>query len=361
MKDLWQKDGKPDWDAIEAKDWFVAMQNCPQDPVFHAEGNVGIHTKMVIEALLQLEEWSTLSNYEQQILLWSALLHDIAKPLCTTTDEKGHIRAPKHTEIGEKMVRQMLWNMKFEDRELICALVRLHGLPIWCMEKQNPYRAVAQSSLRLTNRLLYLLSKADVLGRKSISQDDFLDRVELFKEFCIEQECWEQPKKFYNQHSQFKFFAKNDVYPAIIYDDTSFEIFLLSGLPGCGKDTYAKTLKLPVISLDDIRQELGIKYSDKKGQGKVAQLAYKRAKSYAAQQKSFIWNSTNLTKDLRTRLIRTLRVYNPKFKIVYIETSIENILSRRKGEIPRKKIEKMLQILDLPLADEAHDVKYFRN
>jgi putative nucleotidyltransferase with HDIG domain len=361
MKNLWSKEGKPNWEAIEAQDWFIDLQNCPQDPTFHAEGDVGIHTRMVLEALVELDEFQDLNRYDQQILSWAALLHDIGKPKCTTTDDEGAIRAPKHAAIGEKMARRMLWDINFEVREAICALIRLHGLPIWCLNKKNPNAAVAMASLRLTNKHLYLLSKADVLGRKSISQDDFLERVELYKEFSIEQKCWEEVKSFHNAHSQFKFFYKHLSYPAVIYDDTTFDVILLSGIPGSGKDTYTKAQKLPIISLDAIRAEFKIKVTDKKAQGKVAQIAYKCAKEYAAKKKSFIWNSTNLTNELRTRIIRTLSVYNPRFKLIYIETSSANIMARRRATIPVRKLEKMMNVLEMPLPNEVHSIQYLRN
>lgn len=361
MKNLWSENGTANWHIIEQQDWFMDLQNCPQDPNFHAEGNVAIHTRMVLDALLGLEEYQVLGAYDRQILKWSALLHDIGKPKCTITDEEGYIRAPKHAAIGEKMARKMLWDMDLKSREAICSLIRLHGLPIWCLDKNNPYAAVASASLRLVNKHLYLLSKADVLGRKSVNQDDFLERVELYKDFCIEQECWEEAKSFHNTHSQFKFFHKQSHYPAVIYDDTAFEIILLSGIPGSGKDTYAKTLKLPIISLDDIRAEFDIKVTDKKAQGKVAQIAYKRAKEYAAKKKSFVWNSTNLTHELRTRIVNTLSVYNPRFKLVYIETSKANIWSRRRATIPVRKLEKMMDKMEIPLPSEVHSIEYIRN
>lgn len=361
MKNLWAGDGTPNWEAIEEQEWFKDMLNCPQDPIFHAEGDVGVHTKMVVEALMGLEEFQLLETKERSILLWAALLHDIAKPMCTITDEEGYIRAPKHAEKGAKYVRQLFWNIDFDIREQICALIRLHGLPIWCLDKPNPYRSVALASLRLNNQHLYLLAKADVLGRISKGQDDFLMRVELYKEFCIEQECWTTTKAFYNEHSQFKFFFKEEQFPAIIYDDTSFEVIVLSGMPGSGKDTYAESLKLPVISLDAIREEMGIKHSDKSGQGKVAQEAYQRAKVYCAKKQSFVWNSTNLTRDLRQRIIRTLSVYNPRFKLVYIETAKEKVYERRKTEIPVRKLDKMFKLLELPLAYEVHEIVYLRN
>ena len=45
----------PDWQALEHRfSWFADMKNVPQDPEWHAEGDVYVHTKMVCEALLQL-------------------------------------------------------------------------------------------------------------------------------------------------------------------------------------------------------------------------------------------------------------------------------------------------------------------
>ena len=49
----------PDWsldfDGIaEAFPWFRAMRDCPQDPRWHAEGNVQLHTRLVCEALAEI-------------------------------------------------------------------------------------------------------------------------------------------------------------------------------------------------------------------------------------------------------------------------------------------------------------------
>src|SRR5947199_406545 len=47
-----------DWPALtEEFEWIRAMYDCPQDPVFHAEGTVWTHVRMVCEALAGLEEF----------------------------------------------------------------------------------------------------------------------------------------------------------------------------------------------------------------------------------------------------------------------------------------------------------------
>jgi tRNA uridine 5-carbamoylmethylation protein Kti12 len=64
---------------------------------------------------------------------------------------------------------------------------------------------------------------------------------------------------------------------------------------------------------------------------------------------------------IAAKLIRTLGVYNPNFKIYYIETPIETIHSRRQNDIPMDVLQRMIQQLDMPLAAEVHEVNYVRN
>lgn len=338
----------------------MALYDCPQSPIYHGEGNVGIHTEMVVEALLQLPEYSDLSEEEKALLLAACIFHDVAKPVCTITED-GRIKSPRHAKVGEKMTREILWEEDFVTRELICSLVRLHGLPLWCLEKENPWSAVIASSLRVPNKLLYIFAKADVLGRICSDRNELLERIEYFKFFCLENNCFEKAYSFENDHSRFHYFLNNEKYPASLYDDTQFELVLMSGLPGSGKDTYVKDMDRPVISLDNIRQALKVSHGDKKGQGRVVQYALEQAKKFSASQQSFIWNSTNLSADIRAKLIRKLSVYKPAVKIVYVETSLENIYARRKEIIPRHKLDKMIHLLDMPQWTEVHELVYFKN
>ena len=356
-------DGQPNWDVIESFDWVERMQECPQDAIYHAEGDVWTHTRMVIEELLNDTDYQRLEGNAQYILFISALLHDIAKPVCTFK-ENGRIKSPKHAAVGEKITRELLWNADFEIREIVASLVRLHGLPIWSIDKNNPQRSVISSSLRLPNEWLYLLAKADAKGRNCTDKADFLLRIELFKELCLENECFHNTKAFHNAHSRFKFFQTDiDNYPSMIYDDTAFEMIILSGIAGSGKDSIQKKdfKDYPSVNLDAIREIHKIKPTDKDAQGKVVQIAYEQAKEYCRKKQSFVWNSTNLTLDLRSKLIRTLSVYNPCFKIYYVETPIEKIFSRRQNDIPLDVLKRMIRQLDMPLSTEVHDVNYIRN
>ena len=90
----------------------------------------------------------------------------------------------------------------------------------------------------------------------------------------------------------------------------------------------------------------------------MAQLAYERAKEFCRRKQSFVWNSTNLTAEMRARLIGTLRVYDPRFTIVYVEVSQNDVFQRRKADIKVSVLERMVRQLEIPLAGEAHEIRF---
>lgn len=352
--------GLPNLDKLEALPWVKAMMACPQDAIWHAEGDVWTHTKMVLEAAISLPEYKDLSARDKFILSWSAILHDIGKSVTTEETAEGRIISPRHAKVGEKMARQVLWNLDLELREQICAIVRLHGKPIWWMSSKKPHRDAILYSQPVPNQLLYLFAKADMIGRISKDENDFLERIELYQELCKEADCWAKPYQFANEHSKFRYFIKEEQWPVELYDDTEFKVVILSGIAGSGKDHLAQSFDLPMLSLDEIRKELKVGFQDKKAQGRVAQLAYDRAKTFCAKKQSFVWNSTNLTSDLRMRLLRSLSVYNPRFELFYVETSQQKVQEHRGSQIPRKRLEAMYRILEMPLGYEAHGVEWKR-
>ena len=76
-------------------------EDVPQDPEWHAEGDVFTHTKMVCEALLQLPEFQVLDEQEQHILFAAAMLHDVEKRSTTKREienGKERIVSPHHAK-----------------------------------------------------------------------------------------------------------------------------------------------------------------------------------------------------------------------------------------------------------------------
>ena len=356
------------WDLlVEHFDWLQALYECPQDPEYHAEGNVGIHTKMVVEEMFQLEGWQQADALTRSILFTACLMHDISKPECTVIEKiKGsdrlRITSPKHAVKGAHRTRQQLIDLPWPDyiKEQICQLVRYHGLPIWFWSKSNPEKAVIQASLSVNTAWLSWVAEADMRGRITTSQEDKLEQVAYFAEFCKEQQCYGGGRHFASPHTRFLYFQKKEVYPdAAIYDDTQTEVYLMCGLPGTGKDTWIaeNVPEWPVVSLDNIRDDLNISFNG--NQGKVIQAAQEQAKSYLRKQQSFVWNATNVNRQIRKKLIDLFTQYRAKVTIVYLPKPLSIVLRQnRQREVVIKEsvIEKFLYRLEPPTVAEAHRV-----
>jgi poly(A) polymerase len=95
-----------------------AMKGVAQPPQFHPEGDVFVHT------LLLLEE---LPHPCSAALAWGALLHDVGKPP-TFRVAPDRIRFDGHVDVGVKMAEEICHRLRFsnDDTEQILALVDNH-------------------------------------------------------------------------------------------------------------------------------------------------------------------------------------------------------------------------------------------
>lgn len=345
----WQLTQCRDWAQLEKQFDFVRdMQYVPQDRLHHAEGNVAIHTQMVLAALEDLPEYQQLTELKQQIVWAAALLHDVEKRSTTKEDEEGRIHSPGHAKKGELSVRNILFGQietPFAIREQIAALVRFHGLPLWLMEKPDPERTLFAASLRVEMPLLCMLAKADAIGRTCEDKAELLVRIELFELFCREQGCWDKPKSFASPAGRFHYFhhqkGTTDYQP---FEEIGSEVMMLCGLPGMGKDHFIKQFypQTAVVCLDDIRREHKINPADKNAQGWVAQQAKEQAKRLLRTKTHFIWNATSLSASLRGTMISLFERYQAKIHLVYLEVPFKQWRQQnqqRKYAVPEQVME----------------------
>src|ERR1700683_3500405 len=106
---------------VELLPEIVQMKGVEQPPQYHPEGDVWIHTRMLLEKL---------PAGVSPTLAWSALLHDVGKPP-TFVAPKGpgdRIRFDGHAEVGTKMAHEIVRRFRFsnEDVEQIESLVANH-------------------------------------------------------------------------------------------------------------------------------------------------------------------------------------------------------------------------------------------
>jgi predicted kinase len=353
-----------DWRAIEdAFDWFRALKGCPQDPVFHAEGDVDVHTRMVVEALLHDPDWARRTASERQTLFWAALLHDVAKPATTRIEPDGRVIAPGHSRRGQIMARSILREMgvPFRQREQICHLITHHQIPFFLIEREKPERRVHLISHQTRCDLLAILAAADARGRHCPDGQRLLDHIALFRELCREEACLSAPKGFASDHSRFLYFRLEDrAADYAAFDDWHGEATILSGLPGAGKDTWiaANANGREVISLDDLRDTLDVDPAD--NQGPVIAAARERARVLLRKGQPFIWNATNISRQMRTQLIDLFAAYKAKIRIVYLEASeveAERRNRARPNPVPTSAIARMLDRWEPPDLTECHSLE----
>ncbi len=354
-----------DWMAILAA--FPCLQSlatCEQNPLYHTEGNVWIHTQLVCEALVDIRAWQAMNDTDRSILFAAALFHDLAKPLATQVDEDGKITAKGHVNLGARMVRRILQDLRtpFAIREAIVAIVRYESLPLWFWDKPNPLKAIINASQFIRCDWLALLAEADVRGRICADWEQLLERVEFFREFCQEYNCFDRAYPFASELSRFVYFHKEDGDPTYeVYDDTRLEVILMCGLPGTGKDYWIEHTHpdLTVISLDRLRVEMGISPTDPQGQ--IVQAGRNIAKGYLQSETPFIWNATNIVKPIRSGLIGLFTGYGARIRIVYLEVPIARVLQQnrhRQARVPEQVIYRYRDRLEIPDLTEAHHVDY---
>lgn len=97
------------------------MKGVEQPPQFHPEGDVWIHTRLMLEGL---------QKNCSPTLAWGVLLHDVGKPptFAPPTGPAGRIRFDGHVEVGARMAEGICGRFRFsnEDTEQVCALVANH-------------------------------------------------------------------------------------------------------------------------------------------------------------------------------------------------------------------------------------------
>jgi predicted kinase len=356
------------WDCLERQfNWVADMRQVPQDPRYHAEGDVATHTQMVLAALQADAGYQALARQKQELLWAAALLHDVEKRSTTVLEDDGSITSRNHARKGEFTARTILFRdipTPFFIREAIAALVRLHGLPLWLFQKPDPQKALLQASLRVDLNLLYILTRADVLGRVCADQQELLERTGFFKAFAEEQDCLLGPRMFPSPEGRFHYFYREDAAPDYMpFRKDSFEVIMLSGLPGMGKDSYLKKhyAHLPEISLDAIRKQHKLKPDDTAATGWVVQQAREQARDYLRRKQPFVWNATNISRQLRGQSIDLFATYGAYIKLVYVEAPYatwKKQNNQRQEAVPEKVMDRLLQKLEVPQMYEAHEVVY---
>jgi tRNA nucleotidyltransferase (CCA-adding enzyme) len=158
-----------------------ALIDIPQEPEWHPEGDVWIHTLLTVDRARELI--GDLPYAKRVTVMLAALCHDFGKP-ATTAFVDGRMRSREHEEAGAAPTETFLDRLNihtldgYDVRAQVIALVRDHLKPGEFYKKRDE---VSDGAFRRLARkceldLLYRVAKADSLGRNA----DWVPREKWF-------------------------------------------------------------------------------------------------------------------------------------------------------------------------------------
>jgi tRNA nucleotidyltransferase (CCA-adding enzyme) len=144
----------------------------PQDPEWHPEGDVFVHTGLALDRARELID--DLSYPRQVTVMLAALAHDFGKPATTEVIE-GRLRSRGHEEAGVPPTESFLSRINvhtidgYNVRAQVIALVREHLKPGEFYKKRDEVGegAFRRLARRCEPDLLYRVARADSLGRNA--------------------------------------------------------------------------------------------------------------------------------------------------------------------------------------------------
>lgn len=150
---------------------LFAMKGVQQDPEWHPEGDVLVHTMHVVDAAADIAERENMNSKDRLVLLFAALCHDLGKPETTVMSE-GRWRAPAHASEGKaptirflKSIGAPAWLI-----EQVVPLVAEHMVHIGTEMTDRVVRRLANRIFPANIKMLAHVIEADVSGRPPLEK-----------------------------------------------------------------------------------------------------------------------------------------------------------------------------------------------
>ena len=149
---------------------IAALVGCPQEPEWHPEGDVWVHTLMVVDqARLRIDD---VDHPRKVTIMLGAVCHDVGKPP-TTAFLDGRIRSIDHEQAGVEPATALLDRLNvhtiagFDVRAHVLGIVAHHLKPLAFFKSATPvgdgaFRRLAQ---KVDLELLARVAQSDCLGR----------------------------------------------------------------------------------------------------------------------------------------------------------------------------------------------------
>jgi tRNA nucleotidyltransferase (CCA-adding enzyme) len=168
-----------------------ALVGCPQEPSWHPEGDVWVHTLQAVD--LAAGYLADLPYPRKVVVMLGTLCHDLGKPPTTKVID-GRIRSLDHEAQGIAPTQRVLDRLNvhtmegYDVRTQVVAIVADHLKPGLFYRERDKVgdAAFRRLALKCELDLLYRVAKADSLGRKAAgvpapdadAQEWFLERAQ---------------------------------------------------------------------------------------------------------------------------------------------------------------------------------------
>jgi len=154
------------------------LKETEQSKQHHPEGNVWIHTMMVVDEASKNRKDST----NPKVLMWSAFLHDIGKPE-TTRYRNGKITSYDHDKAGAVRCENLLKKVCSDEEFIrnVSVMVRWH-MQILFVIKDMPFADAKSMKHEVDIKELSILGMCDRLGRLGVDREQVKRDINIFLE-----------------------------------------------------------------------------------------------------------------------------------------------------------------------------------
>lgn len=375
---------------------LLSFAKTEQDPGWHGEGNVAVHTNLVLQQAYLLIETcaSHLTVAEQDVLVLSALLHDYGKPLTTKRKEKDGVErvvAPHHELIGASLLFSCPppFHLTAEQWKQVVQLVAYHDQPkrlVYMSKGEAAYKALSRKIPSM--ELIYLLEVADRRGTASDDFDAQLEMLEVFKLFSEELGVWKEPayqaladkidQHFKDKDESFRLAAyhkgmdaldkeliqfEDEVFPISYQNSGKSHVIVMCALSASGKSSFIKKNlgKYRVISPDEIRERVLKDRLDVDNHAMIYRIAYEELREALRVGQHVVWDATNIRFDYRDKVFRIANSYGAFVELILIQSSLKRCLKNndeREHAIPADIIRMQAADFQLPDLSEVHKMQW---
>lgn len=223
-----------------------------QNPRYHAEGSVFSHTCMVLQQFHDHHQQFTLTESDREVLYWSAILHDVGKPVVTKWIE-GRWSSRGHEAAGVPIARKFLLSRKEispAQRQRILSLVRYHSAPLRLGMAHAEIEEYKLLATRIDIRLLGIFGWFDLHGRICENQAEVHELIEHFLTVIVPQVEYELGtfEQIQNAYQKAGFQQKNALWYAFRQGNVSLIEKLMKKSPDAAGNRWPEfTAVLPLV------------------------------------------------------------------------------------------------------------------